>query len=153
MFSGRSQKLHEVDLICAPRPPEKVNFLVRRDKKNICVLYKVVFLANSCVYISYFIYNSFKWHKKEEFPLLCLANKQKQSRFDADLDEEGKIFTRVDILALEYIFLVCFILLSHKGSHKEAFQDFQPCLTSFAGGSKSCFDTSSVHPQPTLTNC
>ena len=36
----------------------------------------------------------------------------------------------------------CFfsILLTHEGSHKEVYRDFQPSLTSSAGGAKGCSD-------------
>ena len=32
------------------------------------------------------------------------------------------------------------ILLTHKGSHREVYRDFQPSLTSSAGGAKGCSD-------------
>ena len=32
------------------------------------------------------------------------------------------------------------ILLTHEGSHREAYRDFQPNLTSSAGGAKGCSD-------------
>ena len=32
------------------------------------------------------------------------------------------------------------ILLTDKGSHREVYRDFQPSLTSFAGGAKGCSD-------------
>ena len=32
------------------------------------------------------------------------------------------------------------ILLTHKGSHREAYRDFQPSLTSSAGRAKGCSD-------------
>ena len=32
------------------------------------------------------------------------------------------------------------ILLTHEGSHREAYRDFQPSLTSSAGGVKGCSD-------------
>ena len=32
------------------------------------------------------------------------------------------------------------ILLTHEGSHREAYRDFQPSLTSSAGGAKGCSD-------------
>ena len=45
------------------------------------------------------------------------------------------------------------ILLTHEGSHREVYRDFQPTLTSSAGGAKGYQTTGSVHPQPTLPNC
>ena len=34
------------------------------------------------------------------------------------------------------------ILLTHEGSHREVYRDFQPSLTSSAGGAKGCSDHS-----------
>ena len=45
------------------------------------------------------------------------------------------------------------ILLTHEGSHREAYRDFQPSLTSSAGGAKGCSDYRFRAPQPILPNC
>ena len=46
------------------------------------------------------------------------------------------------------------ILLTHEGSHREVYRDFQPSLTSSVGLVRRVFQTTgSVHPQPTLPNC
>ena len=43
-------------------------------------------------------------------------------------------------------FSFSFMLLIHEGSHREVYGDFQPSLTSSAGGAKGCSDTCSVQP-------
>ena len=46
------------------------------------------------------------------------------------------------------------ILLTHEGSHREVYRDFQPSLTSSAGPVPRVDQTTgSVHPQPILPNC
>ena len=46
------------------------------------------------------------------------------------------------------------ILLTHEGSHREAYRDFQPSLTSSAGPVPRVVQTTgSVHLQPILPNC
>ena len=42
------------------------------------------------------------------------------------------------------------ILLTHKGSHREAYGDFQPSLTSSAGGAKG-FSDHRFHAAPAYT--
>ena len=44
----------------------------------------------------------------------------------------------IDLMALLFSFFS--ILLTHEGSHREAYRDFQPSLTSSAGGAKGCLD-------------
>ena len=46
------------------------------------------------------------------------------------------------------------ILLTHEGSHREVYRDFQPCLTSSASPVPRVVQTTgSVHPKPILPNC
>ena len=44
------------------------------------------------------------------------------------------------------------ILLTHEGSHREVYRDFQPSLTSSTGGAKGFSDHKFRAPQPTLPN-
>ena len=46
------------------------------------------------------------------------------------------------------------ILLTHEGSYREAYRDFQPSLTSSAGPvTRVVQTTGSMHPKPTLPKC
>ena len=43
-------------------------------------------------------------------------------------------------LNVRFLTQLFFILLTHEGSHREAYRDFQPSLTSSAGSAKGCSD-------------
>ena len=43
-------------------------------------------------------------------------------------------------LCVSVLLIFFSILLTHEGSHREAYRDFQPSLTSSAGGAKRCSD-------------
>ena len=50
--------------------------------------------------------------------------------------EKAEIFTTLEMYYRHFFS----ILLTQEGSHREAYRDFQPSLTSSAGGAKGCSD-------------
>ena len=67
-----------------------------------------------------------------------------------DLAGNRELNSPACIWNIRLFFFFCFILLTHKGSHREAYRDFQPSLTSFAAGAKGCSDHSGLRATPSL---
>ena len=63
-------------------------------------------------------------------------------------------FTCFEVVVYSSNYLFFKILLTHEGSHREVYRDFQPSLTLSARPvSRVVQTTGSVHPQPILPNC
>ena len=79
----------------------------------------------------------------------CIKDSRQRDSFDARTQLNTQAHTykeRMDVMKLTgidrdtRIIIIFSILLTHEGSHREAYRDFQPSLTSSAGGAKGFSD-------------
>ena len=78
-----------------------------------------------------------------------ISNKKTSVAFVQNNTESSSMFPPFLSILSHWIFFV-FVLLTHKESHWEVYLDFQPSLTSFAGGAKGGLDHWFLAP-PTYT--